>query len=109
LPQTIDDLFPPDPGGTRIRIEAKPKSKSFRITISDKIIINCRSPPEKGKANKEILKELSKIFDRRVRILSGHRSKSKTILVEAIKPETARNILFDLNQSKLKNNCSRTR
>jgi len=90
----IDDLLLPVPNGTQLSVVVKPRSKSFRIVISDQIVINCRSPPERGRANREIQKELSRLFNQRVRIISGHKSRSKLLLVESIESEKVKEILL---------------
>lgn len=41
--------------------------------------INIKAKPEKGKANKEIEKFLSKYFKRKVRIISGFKSRKKLL------------------------------
>ena len=41
--------------------------------------LNIKAAPEKGKANKEITKFLSKLFKKQVRIVSGLKSKEKII------------------------------
>ena len=43
--------------------------------------LNIKAVPEKGKANKEITKFLSKLFKKKVRIISGLKSKEKIIEV----------------------------
>ena len=93
MPRNIDDLLLPVPNGTRLSVVVKPRSKAFSILISDQIVINCRSPAKKGRANREVLGELSRVFNRRVRIISGHKSRSKMILVESMKSEKVREIL----------------
>ena len=96
MPERNDDLLTPSPNGTLIRAKIKPRSRSFRILISDQqISIECKSPPEKGKANREIIKELQRLTKHKVKIISGHNSKRKTILFESMKPEEAKQILLN--------------
>jgi len=74
--------------GTLIKVMVKPKSKKFEIKPEeDALIIFCRNVPEKGKVNKELIKELSKTFKRQVEIVSGFLSKEKIILVKNTKAE----------------------
>ncbi|MCK4478795.1 DUF167 domain-containing protein [Candidatus Bathyarchaeota archaeon] len=63
--------------GVILQIQVKPKSKNFRIQVNDELVIFCRQQPVKGKVNRELVKELSKIFERKVEIVSGLRSKVK--------------------------------
>lgn len=43
------------------------------------LLIDIKSNPEKGKANKEIIKELKKLFKSEVKILSGLKNKKKVV------------------------------
>ena len=66
---------------SRMKAIIKPNSKETKI-ISDEggtLTIAVRSPPEKGKANKELVRFLAKHFKRKVRIISGFRSKNKVL------------------------------
>lgn len=59
--------------------------KDFLEISKDEISIGIISEPEKGKANKELIKKISKHFDvpkSNVRIVSGEKSRKK--LVEVI-------------------------
>ena len=67
-----------------LKIITKPNSKKTEI-VSDNdgiLIITIKSPPEKGKANQELVKFLSKHFKRKVEIISGFKSKSKILKIE---------------------------
>ncbi len=63
--------------------------------IENKLYVETKSNPEKGKANKEILKELKKIFGFEVTLISGFKSKEKIIEI-SIQKEDLKNILFGL-------------
>lgn len=56
----------------------KNKTEIIKETPSQ-IIINVKAAPEKGKANKEIIKFLTKHFKKRVKIIKGLKSKKKQI------------------------------
>jgi len=72
--------------GTLIKVVVKPKSNNFRIEQEESnLLIHCRNPPEKGKTNKELMKELSKFFEHEVFIVSGLTSREKVILVKGAK------------------------
>ena len=73
--------------GVILEIQVKPKSKNFRIRVNDELVIFCRQQPVKGKVNRELIKELSKIFERKIEIVSGLRSKVKKILIRKIAEE----------------------
>ena len=48
--------------GTLITIFVKPNSPKFSIELDEEIVVHATEEPEKGKVNKEILKEFSKLF-----------------------------------------------
>jgi len=73
--------------GVILEIQVKPKSKNFRIRVNDELVIFCRQQPVKGKVNRELIKELSKIFERKIEIVSGLRSKVKKVLIRKIAEE----------------------
>lgn len=72
-------------GGVLVDIEVSPKSKKFEITgynkWREKIEIRLKSPPLKGKANKEIVNEFEKITKSHVEIVSGLKSQHKTLKI----------------------------
>ena len=68
--------------GTIITIFVKPNSAMFQVEVDgDEIIIHCTEEPVKGKVNKELIKELSKLFDAKVELVSGLTSKQKQLLI----------------------------
>ncbi len=70
--------------GTIIEIYVKPNSPKFEVTVEDdEIVVRSTEEPEKGKVNKEILKELSKLFHSNVALVSGATSRQKRLLVRA--------------------------
>ena len=56
----------------------KNKTEIIKETPSQ-IILNVKAAPEKGRANKEIIKFLSRHFKKRVKILKGFKSRKKEI------------------------------
>ena len=80
--------------GTVLDIYVKPNSKKFKIKIEeDELIVSCRETPIKGRVNKEVIKELSKLFKKRTEILSGFASKQKRILIRDASAEEVNEIL----------------
>jgi uncharacterized protein (TIGR00251 family) len=71
--------------GILVDIEVSPKSKNFEISgyneWRERIEIKIKSPPLKGKANKEIINEFSKLTKKDVEITSGHKSRQKTLKI----------------------------
>ena len=66
-----------------IKVKVFPNSKKTEIReTKDKLIkINIAAPPEKDKANKELIKFFKKHFKLSVRIKSGKTSRDKTLEV----------------------------
>lgn len=66
---------------TRYEVEVK-FHKDFVEVHGDRIIIGLTSRPERGKANRELIKKLAKHFkvsQSQVRIVSGLRSRNKIV------------------------------
>ena len=80
--------------GTVLDVHVKPNSKEFKIKIEEEeLIVFCRETPIKGRVNKELMKELSRLFKRKVDILSGSASKQKRILIRDASAEEVNEIL----------------
>jgi uncharacterized protein (TIGR00251 family) len=72
--------------GTIITIFVKPNSPRFSVEVDgEEIIIHCTEEPVKGKVNKELIKELTKLFHAKVELVSGATSKQKQLLVVGFK------------------------
>ena len=64
-------------------VKVIPHSKTEAIIEADnELIVRLKKPAEKGKANKALVKLLSKHFNARVKIVSGLRSRKKIIEIE---------------------------
>jgi uncharacterized protein (TIGR00251 family) len=71
--------------GAVIEVFVKPNSKRFKITVDDgEIVVFCTEQPVKGKVNKELAKEFSKLFHTKVEIVSGLTSKQKRLLIAGV-------------------------
>ena len=80
--------------GITLDVYVKPKSKEFKIEKEDyKIAVFCRESPVKGRVNRELIKELSKLFKRRVEIISGFSSRQKRVLIRDIDVNEVRQVL----------------
>ena len=80
--------------GTIITIFVKPSSPKFIIRIDgDTIVVHATGEPEKGKVNKEILKEFSKILHAKVELASGSTSRQKILFVVSISKKQAEQLL----------------
>jgi uncharacterized protein len=80
--------------GTVIEVSVKPNQPKFNVKIDgDEIIIFCTEEPVKGKVNKELIKDLSKLFHAEIEIISGLTSKPKRILIKNISKNEAETLL----------------
>jgi hypothetical protein len=66
---------------TRVRVVVKPNARKSEILSQEgnKLVIAIAAKPEKGKANAELIKFLSKKLKKQVRIVSGFGSSSKIL------------------------------
>ena len=84
--------------GIYIEIIVKANSKKTKVPThveGNTIYATIKSPPRHGKANRELLRELSKLFNvtqDRITIVKGHSSPRKTIFLE-MSHETLKDIL----------------
>ena len=78
-----------------LQLQVKPNSKKQEIVVDSldkKITIFVKAQPDKGKANKELLKFLAKILEKTtsdISIIAGQTSRDKTIIV---KNDTKQNV-----------------
>lgn len=80
--------------GIVLGVYVKPSSKEFNIKIEeDRLVVFCREAPVKGRVNRELIKELSKLFKKRVEILSGITARQKRVLIKDIEANEARQVL----------------
>ena len=75
------------PNGTTITVHVVPGSKSFAVVgtgeWADDIKIKLKNKANGGKANQELVSELGKMLSAKVKIISGHRSRRKKLLIAA--------------------------
>ncbi|NYB51145.1 MAG: YggU family protein [Methanobacteriaceae archaeon] len=86
--------------GITVNIEVSPNSSKFQITGYNQwrqtLEVKIKAPPSKGKANKEIMKEFSKLTGYETEIVSGHKSRRKTLRINGITEQSFVNILKKL-------------
>lgn len=81
-------------GGVVVSVFVKPNSGRFQLKVEgDELVVLCRESPVKGRVNRELIKELSRIFERRVEVVAGFTSRQKKILIRGISMEEADSIL----------------
>lgn len=72
--------------GCVLEVTVKLRSSNFKVTVEgEDIVVFCTEEPVKGKANKEIIREFSKMFHRQVELVSGFASREKRLLVKNVK------------------------
>jgi uncharacterized protein (TIGR00251 family) len=87
--------------GVVLDVHVKPKSKKFRVEVDgDEVVVSCREAPLKGKANRELLKQLSRLFGRKVELVSGFTSRQKRFLVSGIGAEEVKRILASASDTQ---------
>jgi uncharacterized protein (TIGR00251 family) len=71
--------------GSVLEVSVKPRSKEFKIVVEgDEIVVFCTEEPLKGRVNKELVKEFSRLFHKEVKLVSGFSSKKKKLLIRDI-------------------------
>ncbi|HEX7482889.1 MAG TPA: DUF167 family protein [Candidatus Bathyarchaeia archaeon] len=71
--------------GVTITIFVKPNSPKFKIEFDGaEIVVYSTEEPIKGKVNKEIIKEFTKLLHSKVEIASGFTSKEKQLFVKGM-------------------------
>jgi uncharacterized protein (TIGR00251 family) len=87
--------------GVVLDVHVKPKSKKFRVEVDgDEVVVSCREAPVKGKVNRELLKQFSRLFNRRVELVSGFTSRQKRFLISDIGAEEVNRILASASNTQ---------
>ena len=79
--------------GTFLRVLVKPNSKEKQLIAErndNSISINLTSAAKEGKANIELVKRLSKLFKvstSSIRLVAGHKSREKLLLIDVLSVE----------------------
>jgi hypothetical protein len=82
--------------GSIVEVFVKPKSREFRIAVeADEIVVFCREDPVEGKVNRELVKELSRLFEQRVELVSGSTSRNKRLLIRDMSKNKAETTLLN--------------
>lgn len=80
--------------GTVLTVYVKPNSRRFQMkTKEDELIVFCQETPVRGKVNRELIRELSRLFKKKVEIVSGLGSRQKKVLINDIGVEAVNKIL----------------
>ncbi|MFH0737922.1 MAG: DUF167 domain-containing protein [Candidatus Micrarchaeota archaeon] len=71
-----------------IEVSVTTGAKKFSIRTKDgRVRISLRNPPENNKANLELIKELSSLLGRQVRIIAGQTSRRKRLSMDISEAE----------------------
>ena len=82
--------------GTIIEVFVKPNQPKFDVKMDgDEIVVFSTEEPVKGKVNKEIMKELSRLFHAEVELISGVTSKQKRLLVKGVEKSEIERLLHE--------------
>ena len=77
----------------KFKLNVIPNSSQFKLELTGTYPkLYLQNPPEKGKANSELIKQLTKLFKSKIIILRGHNSKTKLIGIELTQEEFDRKI-----------------
>ena len=80
--------------GVIITVFVKPNSPKFKIELDGgEIVVYSTEEPVKGKVNKEIIKEFTKLFQSQVEIVSGVTSKQKKMLIKGMEKREIERLL----------------
>jgi uncharacterized protein (TIGR00251 family) len=87
--------------GVVLDVHVKPNSKKFMVELDgDELVVLCREAPVKGKVNRELVKKLSRLFNRRVELVSGFSSRKKKLLIRDIEAEEVNRILASASNTQ---------
>jgi len=87
--------------GVVLDVHVKPNSKKFRVELDgDELVVSCREAPVKGKVNRELVKKLSRLFNRQVELVSGFSSRKKKLLIRDIEAEEVNRILASASNTQ---------
>ncbi len=83
--------------GVILTIFVKPNSPKFKIELDGtEIVVYSTEEPVKGKVNKEIIKELSKLLHAKVELASGATSKEKKMFLKGLEKNRVKEILDNI-------------
>jgi uncharacterized protein (TIGR00251 family) len=80
--------------GCILDVSVKPRSREFKVALeADEIVIRSTKEPVEGKVNKELVKELSRLFHRQVELVSGFTSRDKKLFVKGARKSEVEDLL----------------
>ena len=84
--------------GIVLGLNVSPGKRGFEVCsfAAGRLKLKTKSKAQKGLANKEIKKELERIFNSNVKILSGSKSRNKKVFIEGLNREKVVKLLEGL-------------
>jgi len=80
--------------GVILTVYVKPNAPKFKLELDgNEIVVYSTEEPVKGKVNKEIIKELTKLFHKPVEIVFGFTSRQKKFLIKGVEKKEIENFL----------------
>ena len=80
--------------GVTLKVFVKPNSPKFKIEFEGtEIVVYSTEEPVKGKVNKEIIKEFTKLLHAKVELASGFTSKEKQLFVKGMGKQQVERLL----------------
>ena len=80
--------------GVIIEVFVKTNQPKFNVTIDgDEILVASTEEPVKGKVNKELVKELSRLFHAKVELISGSTSRQKQLMIKGVEKNQVEQLL----------------
>jgi uncharacterized protein len=80
--------------GVILTIFVKPNASKFKVELDgDEIVVHSTEEPVKGKVNKQIVKEFTKLFHTKVEFAAGLTSKQKQLVVSGVTKLQAEQLL----------------
>ena len=71
--------------GTIIEVFVKPNQPKFKVTLEgEEIVVFSTEEPVKSKVNKEVIKELSRLFHAQVELVSGATLREKKFTIKGL-------------------------
>jgi uncharacterized protein len=82
-------------GGVLLTIYVKPNSPKFKVALDGgEVVVYATEEPEKGKVNKEIIKELTRRLHAQVELAAGFTSKHKQLVIKGLNKQELEKTLF---------------
>jgi len=83
--------------GVILNLKIIPNSKQFKFAglneWDNSLKLKIKNEAKEGKANKEIVEKLSEFFETKAKIITGHKSSKKKVLLFGLKQEQVENLL----------------